>query len=65
MDVAKLITYRKRQDLAFQVLGGICTLIVAALWARWFPAIRNADDLTAVKQLEPELHEAAKASMLD
>jgi len=47
------------------VLGGICTLVVAALWARWFPAIRNADDLTAVKQLEPELHEAAKASMLD
>ncbi len=51
--------------VAAVVVGGICTLIVAALWARWFPAIRNADDLTAVKQLEPELHEAAKASMLD
>jgi len=51
--------------VAAVVVGGICTLIVAALWARWFPAIRNADDLTAIKQLEPELHEAAKASMLD
>ena len=47
------------------VVGGICTLVVAALWARWFPAIRNADDLTNTKQLEPELHEAAKQSMLD
>jgi phosphate transport system permease protein len=27
VEVAKLITYRKRQDLAFQVLGGVCTLI--------------------------------------
>jgi MFS family permease len=51
--------------VAAVVLGGICTLIVAALWARWFPAIRNADDLTNTQQLEPELHEAAKASMLD
>jgi MFS family permease len=51
--------------VAAVVVGGICTLAVAALWARWFPAIRNADDLTAVEQLEPELHEAAKASMLD
>jgi hypothetical protein len=51
--------------VAAVVVGGICTLIVAALWARWFPAIRNADDLTNTKQLEPELHEAAKASMLD
>jgi MFS family permease len=51
--------------VAAVVVGGICTLIVAALWARWFPAIRNADDLTNTQQLEPELHEAAKASMLD
>jgi phosphate transport system permease protein len=27
VEVAKLITYRKRQDLAFQVVGGVCTLI--------------------------------------
>jgi len=26
-DVSRLITYRKRQDLAFQVVGGVCTLI--------------------------------------
>jgi phosphate transport system permease protein len=26
-DVSKLITYRKRQDWAFQILGGVCTLI--------------------------------------
>jgi hypothetical protein len=51
--------------VAAVVVGGICTLLVAALWARWFPAIRNADDLTNTTQLEPELHEAAKAAMLD
>jgi MFS family permease len=47
------------------VAGGCCTLAVAALWSRLFPALRAADDLHAVEQLEPELHEAAKASMLD
>jgi MFS family permease len=25
------------------VLGGVGTLAVVALWARWFPALRNAD----------------------
>jgi MFS family permease len=29
------------------VLGGIGTLVVTALWARWFPALRRADTLTA------------------
>jgi hypothetical protein len=29
------------------VAGGICTLAVAALWYRWFPQLRKADDLTA------------------
>ena len=34
MEIAKLITYRKRQDLAFQVVGGLCTLIgIATLGA--------------------------------
>jgi len=47
------------------VAGGFCTVACAALWAKWFPALRNADDLTETEQLEPELHEAAKASMLD
>jgi MFS family permease len=28
------------------VVGGACTLGVAALWYRWFPPLRNADDLT-------------------
>jgi MFS family permease len=46
------------------VAGGFCTVACAALWAKWFPALRNAD-LTGAEQNEPELHEAAKASMLD
>jgi uncharacterized protein (DUF2062 family) len=29
------------------VLGGVGTLLVAALWARWFPALRERDRLTA------------------
>lgn len=29
------------------VLGGIGTLVVTALWAWWFPALRRADRLTA------------------
>ncbi|WP_395017804.1 MFS transporter [Dongia sp.] len=36
------------------VIGGICILAVALLWAIWFPALRKADDLTAVEALEPE-----------
>jgi phosphate transport system permease protein len=33
MDVARLIAYRKRQDLMFQVVGGTCTLIGIATLA--------------------------------
>jgi MFS family permease len=33
------------------VAGGACTLAVAALWLRWFPQLRNADDLTAMEEL--------------
>jgi MFS family permease len=47
------------------VAGGVCTLGVAALWARLFPALRQADDLTAVQQLEPELHVAAKTAAFE
>jgi MFS family permease len=28
------------------VIGGICTVIVSLLWFRWFPKLRQADDLT-------------------
>ena len=28
------------------VLGGICTLIITLLWMRWFPKLRQADDLS-------------------
>jgi MFS family permease len=34
--------------VAATVLGGGCILLVAALWAKWFPALRQADDLTDV-----------------
>jgi hypothetical protein len=27
------------------VVGGVGTLLVAALWARWFPALRDRDRL--------------------
>lgn len=29
------------------VIGGIGTMLVVALWARWFPALRKIDDLAA------------------
>jgi hypothetical protein len=51
--------------VAAVVAGGACTLGVAALWSRLFPALRQADDLTAVAQLEPELHIAAEAAIFD
>ncbi|HVZ00718.1 MAG TPA: MFS transporter [Dongiaceae bacterium] len=43
------------------VAGGFCTLAVAALWARWFPALRNADDLTDVEELGPDKRAPAPA----
>jgi MFS family permease len=36
------------------LLGGGCILLVAGLWAKWFPALRKADDLTAVDPLETD-----------
>ena len=33
------------------VLGGIGTLVVTALWAWWFPALRRADSLTSNENL--------------
>jgi hypothetical protein len=32
------------------VIGGICILAVALLWAIWFPALRRAGDLTDVRE---------------
>ena len=31
--------------VAAVVLGGVGTVAVAALWARWFPALRDRDRL--------------------
>jgi MFS family permease len=42
--------------VAATVLGGGCVLVVAALWAKWFPALRRADDLTDMR--EPEAPDA-------
>jgi MFS family permease len=36
------------------LLGGGCILLVAGLWAKWFPALRKADDLTAVDPLQTD-----------
>ena len=47
------------------VAGGCCTLGVAALWSMLFPALRKADDLTSVEQLEPEIHTIAKSGFID
>ncbi len=35
------------------VLGGICTVACAVLWAGWFPALRKTDDLTETEELTP------------
>jgi hypothetical protein len=36
------------------VLGGIGSLMVTGLWAAFFPALRNADALTAESLMQPE-----------
>ncbi|MES1152737.1 MAG: MFS transporter [Dongia sp.] len=46
------------------VIGGICTVAVAVLWARWFPALRKADDLTATEQLEADSRRAAERAVV-
>jgi MFS family permease len=32
------------------VLGGICTLAVTLLWMRWFPKLRQADQLSGIEE---------------
>jgi len=44
------------------LLGGGCILLVAGLWAKWFPALRKADDLTA---LDPLATDAARIVVPD
>ena len=51
--------------VAAVVAGGFCTLGVAALWSRLFPALRAADDLTAVDQLEPDARDVGEAAAFD
>jgi hypothetical protein len=46
-------------------IGGGCILAVAALWAKWFPALRRADDLTAVEAVEAEAIERAATAVVD
>jgi MFS family permease len=47
------------------LLGGGCILMVAALWAKWFPGLRNADDLTAVEPIEAEARDRAASAVVD
>ncbi len=47
------------------LLGGGCILLVAGLWAKWFPGLRNADDLTAVETLEVEARDRAATAVVD
>jgi MFS family permease len=47
------------------LLGGGCILLVAALWAKWFPRLRQADDLTAVEAVETEARDRAAAAVVD
>jgi hypothetical protein len=47
------------------LLGGGCILLVAGLWAKWFPALRKADDLTAVEAVEVEARDRAAAAVVD
>ena len=50
------------------IAGGICTLAVALLWFRWFPSLRQANDLTAVTERvmpehgAPEMPETVSAA---
>jgi hypothetical protein len=46
-------------------IGGGCILAVAALWAKWFPALRKADDLTAVEMVEAEASARAATAVVD
>jgi MFS family permease len=47
------------------LLGGGCILAVAGLWAKWFPGLRQADDLTAVETIETEARERAATAVVD
>ena len=47
------------------VLGGGCILAVAALWAKSFPALRKADDLTAIEVVETEARDRAAAAVVE
>jgi MFS family permease len=51
--------------VAATLLGGGCILAVAGLWAKWFPALRKADDLTAVEAVEIEARDRAAAAVID
>jgi hypothetical protein len=39
--------------------------MVAGLWAKWFPGLRNADDLTAVESIETEARDRAATAVID
>ena len=45
------------------VLGGVGTLVVAALWARWFPALRSAT--SSSKARRPSAGSRATAALRD
>ncbi len=44
------------------VIGGIGSLVVAGLWAVWFPGLRNADELSSAALRTPLVEDAARES---
>jgi hypothetical protein len=44
------------------VLGGVGTLVVMGLWAWWFPELRRAGALGAMKSISEEASEAAESA---
>jgi MFS family permease len=44
------------------VLGGVGTLVVIGLWAWWFPELRRAGALGAMKSISEEASEAAESA---
>jgi hypothetical protein len=47
------------------VIGGIGTLVVTALWAWWFPALRRADNFTGDAEAAAEAAAEAEPDTAD
>jgi hypothetical protein len=44
------------------IIGGIGTLVVTALWAWWFPALRRADNFTGDAEVVAEAEAEREAA---